>query len=78
MYYVYILLCSDNKYYIGFTSNHNKRINEHKKGLSFSTSYRLSFTVKWVGAFQNKEKAIKFEKYLKTGSGIAFKLKRLV
>ncbi len=78
MYYVYILLCSDGKYYVGFSTDYNKRINYHKKGLSFSISYRLPFKVKWVGAFDEKEKAIKFEKYLKSGSGIAFKLKRLV
>ena len=78
MYFVYILLCADNKYYIGYTTNIKKRINDHKNGISFSTSYRLPFKIKWIGIFSNKHKAIKFEKYLKTGSGKAFKNKRFV
>jgi predicted GIY-YIG superfamily endonuclease len=77
MYYVYILLCADNKYYIGLTRNIKKRISEHRAGSSFSTSYRLPVKIKWIGIFSNLNKASAFEQYLKTGSGNAFFKKRL-
>ena len=78
MYYVYILLCSDETYYIGHTANIKQRVNQHTQGLSFSTSYRLPINVKWIGIFTTREKAINFEKYLKTGSGKAFLRKRFI
>ena len=55
-----------------------KRISDHGQGLVFSTSYRLPVKVKWVGIFSGMQKAVKFEKYLKTGSGNAFFKKRLI
>jgi putative endonuclease len=39
MYYTYIVLCSDNTYYIGSTNNLEKRIHEHntsKKGAHYT------------------------------------------
>ncbi len=77
MYYVYILECSDKRYYVGYTENIKQRINTHEAGKSFSTSYRLPIIVKWIGMFTTKKKALKFEKYLKSGSGNAFFKKRL-
>ncbi|PIV50873.1 hypothetical protein COX67_04875 [Candidatus Falkowbacteria bacterium CG_4_10_14_0_2_um_filter_36_22] len=72
------ILCSDNNYYIGITINIHKRILEYNNSNSFSTKYRLPVKLKWIGLFLSKEKAVKFEKYLKTGSGNAFFRKRLV
>lgn len=34
IYYVYIVKCSDNSYYTGFTNDLEKRINEHNDGLN--------------------------------------------
>ena len=31
-YYVYILKCSDNSYYVGITSNLDRRVMEHNAG----------------------------------------------
>ena len=31
-YYIYILLCSDNTYYTGFTTDVEKRLEEHNLG----------------------------------------------
>ena len=78
MYYVYILLCSDNTYYIGLTGNIRKRIQEHKTGLVKYTKSRRPVKVVWIGIFRDKKKASLFEKYLKSGSGKAFLRKRLV
>ena len=33
-YYVYILKCSDNSYYTGFTNNIERRLNEHNSGIN--------------------------------------------
>ncbi|MEO1485867.1 MAG: GIY-YIG nuclease family protein [Bacteroidota bacterium] len=75
---VYILKCSDGKYYTGFTNNLQRRLKEHREGKSFSTGYRLPFELVTYVVFTNKKKAYVFEKYLKSGSGIAFRNKRLV
>ncbi|MFA6306496.1 MAG: GIY-YIG nuclease family protein [Patescibacteria group bacterium] len=78
MYYIYILFCSDETYYVGLTENIKKRIIQHKNSLVDYTKYRLLIKVIWIGIFKNKKIAANFEKYLKTGSGNAFFKKRLV
>ena len=78
MYYVYILLCSDQTYYVGLTENIKKRIKEHKSGLTDYTKYRLPIKIYWIGIFRNKKLAANFEQYLKTGSGNAFFKKRFI
>lgn len=66
-YYVYILLCRDGKYYVGLTSNIEKRLFEHQQG-----SYRTSFTssrrpleLVYLSDFTEIHQAISFEKQLK-------------
>jgi putative endonuclease len=78
MYYVYILHCSDDTYYSGLTENIKRRIAQHNSSLVDYTKYRLLIKVVWIGIFKNKKIAIKFEQYLKTGSGNAFFKKHLV
>lgn len=75
---VYILKCNDGKFYTGFTNNLQRRLKEHEDGKSFSTRYRLPFELVTYIVFCDKQKAYAFEKYLKSGSGIAFRNKRLV
>ena len=75
---VYILKCSDGKFYTGFTNNLQRRLKEHQEGKSFSTSYRLPFELVTYVVFTDRQKAYAFEKYLKSGSGIAFRNKRLI
>jgi len=72
MYYVYILLCSDNKPYTGCTADLKDRIKRHQKGNVPATKDRLPIKLTSYFAFANKYKAYKFEKYLKSGSGRAF------
>ena len=79
MYYVYIIKSEkDGSYYTGVTRNLRKRLREHNEGKVKSTSFKNPYTLIWYCAFRSKEKAIDFEKYLKTGSGIAFRNKRLL
>jgi len=78
MYFVYILLCSDNKPYTGCTNNLVERIKRHQKGNVSTTSKRLPVKLVSYFVFTDKYKAFEFEKYLKTGSGRAFLRKRLI
>ena len=79
MYYVYIIKSEkDGSYYTGMTKNLRKRLKEHNEGKVKSTSFKNPYILVWYCAFPSKEKAIEFEKYLKTGSGIAFRNKRLL
>ena len=69
---VYILLCSDGKPYTGCTRNFEQRLARHQEGSVNSTKYRLPLSVILKVIFYDKYRAFAFEKYLKTGSGIAF------
>ena len=79
MYYVYILKSLKiNKFYTGVTDNLKRRIKEHNSGNSDFTSWSGPYKLIWYSAFDNKEKAYNFEKYLKSSSGFAFRNKRLI
>ena len=78
MYYVYILKCSNNKTYIGCTSDLKDRINRHKKSQVTATKFSLPIKLIFYASFLDKYKAFKFEKHLKTGSGRAFTNKHLI
>lgn len=72
MWYVYILLCSDKKTYIGCANDLKERKSRHDKGLIPATKNRLPVKLASYFAFSNKHTAFNFEKYLKSGSGRAF------
>jgi len=73
MYFTYVLLSEkDGKYYIGFTDDLTKRIKEHKLGLVKSTKDRRQLKLVYYEACLSKEKALKREKYFKTGFGRRF------
>lgn len=79
MYYTYILKSAvDGTKYIGHTTDLKNRLKEHNQGQSKYTSTKIPFVLVWYCAFKTKEKAINFEKYLKSSSGFAFTNKRLV
>ena len=78
MFYCYILKLSNNKDYIGFSSDLRQRVEEHKLGKVFATKKFLPVKLIYYSAFFTKKKALDFEKYLKTASGFAFRNKRLV
>ena len=75
---VYILQCSNNTYYTGFTTNIRNRLKAHSKGEVHYTKDKLPIKLVHLSYFKNKKDACDFERYLKTGSGIAFRNKRLV
>ncbi len=72
MYYVYILICSDNRTYTGGTNNLKDRITRHSLGYIAGTKKRLPVKLHAYFAFQKEHTAFMFEQYLKSGSGRAF------
>ncbi len=67
MYYLYILYSlKDNKFYIGFTSNLRKRVQEHQSSKVFATKGRKPLKLVYYEAYLNKKDALKREKYFKT------------
>ena len=78
VYYVYILKLKDGSHYVGYSDNLKKRILEHKKGLVKTTKYHLPVSLVFYAAFLKKDRAVKLERYLKKGSGFAFRNKHLI
>jgi len=73
MYYVYILESLKNgSKYIGYSTDLKERLKQHNKGQSNHTAHRGPYKIYWYCAFSEKEKALNFEKYLKSSSGFAF------
>ncbi|MDP8299654.1 MAG: GIY-YIG nuclease family protein [Candidatus Tantalella remota] len=74
MYYVYQLQSVVNplQKYTGYTENIEMRLKEHNSGRVPHTTRHKPWKVKNFLAFSNEEKARRFERYLKTGSGRAF------
>ena len=78
MYYVYLVKLKNDDIYTGSTPNLKDRLKEHNHGKCKSTKNLKPARLLWFGAFRNKLSARRFEKYLKTGSGQAFRNKRLI
>ena len=89
MYYVYILqsqkdtptlkLRSTHKsYYVGATGDLKERLKDHNWHNVKTTKSKAPYKLVWYCVFDNKQKAYDFEKYLKSGSGFAFRNKHLV
>ena len=77
-YAVYILKCSNGQYYTGFTEDIQKRLKKHNHGEVHFTKDKLPVQLVHLSMFPEKKKACDFERYLKTGSGAAFRNKRLL
>ncbi|MCX6743990.1 MAG: GIY-YIG nuclease family protein [Candidatus Parcubacteria bacterium] len=78
-YIVYILQSEkDGSYYTGFTTDLKLRIKSHNDGTSTYSSSKKPFILVWHCSFSDKKLAADFERYLKSGSGIAFRNKRLI
>jgi len=78
MFFVYILRLKNGHHYIGFTRDLKKRLVRHKNHSSPTTSRLEPKELLFYAAFKSKEKALDFEKYLKSSSGFAFRNKRLI
>ncbi len=78
-YYVYILVseAGETRHYTGLTENLESRVKAHNNGQVPHTSKYRPWKIETAIAFRSCEKAVKFEKYLKSHSGRAFAKKRL-
>ncbi len=74
MFYVYILVSAENlsKHYTGRTTDLRHRLAEHNRGQCSHTSKFRPWRIETAIVFQSEQKAIQFEKYLKSGSGREF------
>ena len=72
--FVYILrsLREPTEYYVGSTSNVVARLADHNAGVSAHTAKHRPWELVVAVEFANEERAIAFERYLKSGSGRAF------
>jgi len=70
LYYVYILECSDELYYVGITNNISRRLEEHNKGLNPTcfTFKRRPLKLVFQQDFNDAKQAIYFEKKIKKWS----------
>ena len=78
-FYVYVLqsLSAPERHYVGYTENLHVRLQKHNAGEVAHTSKYRPWKVQTAVAFRDENRALAFEKYLKTASGRAFARKRL-
>ena len=71
---VYILeSCADpSKHYVGITSDASRRLEWHNHALSGQTTSHRPWSVLVAIEFAEETTAVRFERYLKSGSGRAF------
>lgn len=80
MYFVYILesIRTYKKFYVGYTLDVEARLKKHNEGGSVHTKDHKPWNLVTYLCFTDKQKALEYEKYLKSHSGRAFMKKRLV
>jgi len=76
---VYILRSQSapTRYYTGLTSNIELRLQAHNAGQCQHTADGRPWAVDVIVQFADEQRAVRFEKYLKSGSGCAFAQRHL-
>lgn len=70
MYYVYVLFSlKDEKFYIGFSADVQRRFEEHSQGKNTSTKLRRPFVLLYYEGHYSKADAQRRERYFKTTKG---------
>lgn len=77
--FVYILRNSEAppRYYTDHTSDVARRLAEHNSGSCIHTAKYRPWTIDVVIEFPEERRAVAFERYLKSGSGVAFAQRHL-
>ena len=72
--FVYVLRNADNppRYYTGLTADVATRLMEHNAGSCIHTAKYRPWSIDVVIEFGEERCAVAFERYLKSGSGVAF------
>ena len=78
MHYVYLITSINylDEVYIGYTTDVEERLQMHNQGSSVHTAKYRPWKLHAYFAFEDKGRALAFEKYLKSHSGRAFASKR--
>ena len=76
---VYVLKNADDppRFYTGLTSDLDARLEAHNAGRCTHTAKHRPWTVDVIMKFADETRAVKFEKYLKSGSGSEFARRHL-
>lgn len=76
---VYVLrsVTDRTRYYTGVTSNVKARLASHNAGECAHSSRYRPWELDLVIAFRDQTRALHFERYLKSGSGVAFAQRHL-
>ena len=69
LFWVYVLKCKDDSFYIGQTDDIKRRIDDHKKGKVSWTKSRLPIEIILLEEYGSRKEAVNREKDLKTGFG---------
>ncbi|MGB8274656.1 MAG: GIY-YIG nuclease family protein [Alphaproteobacteria bacterium] len=74
MQYVYVLHSEVDpaRFYVGMTSDPERRLQEHSAGKSVHMNKHKPWKLSVCVGFLDRTKALRFERYLKSGSGRAF------
>jgi len=77
--YVYILKNRERppRYYTGLTSDTRRRLAEHNQGSCAHTAQYGPWSIDVVIEFDDERRAVALERYLKSGSGVAFAKRHL-
>ena len=72
--FVYVLrnAAAPPRYYTGLASNISTRLAEHNGGSCIHTAKYRPWSLDVVIEFADERRAVAFERYLKSGSGVAF------
>jgi predicted GIY-YIG superfamily endonuclease len=71
--FVYLIRSDrDNRPYVGVTSNVVQRLATHNSGGSLTTAPHRPWRLIMTLEFRDEQRALAFERYLKSGSGRAF------
>jgi putative endonuclease len=65
------------RYYTGLTSNLGARLEAHNAGKCCHTASRGPWVLDVIVEFTDEHRAVAFERYLKSGSGVAFATRHL-
>jgi predicted GIY-YIG superfamily endonuclease len=77
--FVYVLRNAEKppRYYTGLSGDVKMRLESHNAGNNRYTARYRPWTIDVVIEFPDEHRAIVFERYLKSGSGVAFARRRL-
>ena len=70
--YVLKTLYQPSRYYIGLTSSVGVRLDEHNAGRCPQTASRRPWRLQVAVAFADEDRAVRFERFLKSTTGRAF------